>query len=104
MFDIDTDHSIEKSAVFAALFIFRIAFHVASAKYPEPVSYTHLVYHKHYDDVLILLKTGLRISELCGLTVADIDFKNEVVIIWLFLQSKEQWTYPKIPLQRARRL
>ena len=33
------------------------------------------------NDVLILLKTGLRISELCGLTVADIDFKNEVVII-----------------------
>ena len=42
---------------------------------------TDNVYHKHYDDVLILLKTGLRISELCGLTVADIDFKNEVVII-----------------------
>ncbi len=40
---------------------------------------TDNVYHKHYDDVLILLKTGLRISELCGLTVADIDFKNEVV-------------------------
>ena len=42
---------------------------------------TDNVYHKPYDDVLILLKTGLRISELCGLTVADIDFKNEVVII-----------------------
>lgn len=26
------------------------------------------VYRKYYDDVLILLKTGLRISELCGLT------------------------------------
>ena len=35
MFDIDTDNSIEKSAAFAALFIFRIAFHVASTKYPE---------------------------------------------------------------------
>ncbi|MCB6478622.1 site-specific integrase, partial [Emergencia timonensis] len=30
---------------------------------------TDNVYHKYYDDVLILLKTGLRISELCGLTV-----------------------------------
>ena len=29
------------------------------------------VYQKYYDDVLILLKTGLRISELCGLTVQD---------------------------------
>ena len=35
MFDIDTDNSIEKSAVFAALFIFRVAFHVASTKHPE---------------------------------------------------------------------
>ena len=52
---------------------------------------TDNVYHKHYDDVLILLKTGLRISELCGLTVADIDFKNEVVIIdHQLLKSKEQ--------------
>ncbi|MBH9927564.1 site-specific integrase, partial [Clostridioides difficile] len=42
---------------------------------------TDNVYHKYYDDVLILLKTGLRISELCGLTITDIDFKNEVVII-----------------------
>lgn len=27
------------------------------------------VYYKYYDDVLILLKTGLRISEQCGLTI-----------------------------------
>mgnify|MGYP002508756469 CR=1 FL=1 len=42
---------------------------------------TDNVYHKYYDEVLILLKTGLRISELCGLTMADIDFKNEVVVV-----------------------
>ena len=49
---------------------------------------------KYFDDVLILLKTGLRISELCGLTVADIDFKNEVVIIdHQLLKSKEQGYY-----------
>lgn len=29
---------------------------------------------KYYDEVVILLGTGLRISELCGLTKADIDF------------------------------
>ena len=52
----------------------------------------------HYDDVLILLKTGLRISELCGLTVADIDFKNEVVIIdHQLLKSKEQGYYIETP-------
>ena len=38
-------------------------------------------YQKYYDDVLILLKTGLRISELCGLTRSDIDFKNHAIRI-----------------------
>ena len=39
------------------------------------------VYQKYYDDVLILLKTGLRISELCGLTVQDLDFENHTLNI-----------------------
>ena len=52
---------------------------------------TDNVYHKYYDDVLILLKTGLRISELCGLTIMDVDFIHEVVIIdHQLLKSKEQ--------------
>ena len=63
---------------------------------------TDNVYHKYYDDVLILLKTGLRISELCGLTVADIDFKNEVVIIdHQLLKSKEQGYYIETPKDRT---
>ena len=59
--------------------------------------------HKgYYDDVLILLKTGLRISELCGLTVADIDFKNEVVIIdHQLLKSKEQGYYIETPKTKS---
>lgn len=56
----------------------------------------------HYDDVLILLKTGLRISELCGLTVADIDFKNEVVVIdHQLLKSKEQGYYIETPKTKS---
>lgn len=39
------------------------------------------VYSKYHDDVLILLKTGLRISELCGLTKNDLDFKNHAIRI-----------------------
>ena len=31
-------------------------------------------YSRHYDAFLILFNTGLRISELCGLTVSDVDF------------------------------
>lgn len=37
------------------------------------------VYQKYYNDIVILLKTGLRISELCGLTIKDIDFDSEVI-------------------------
>ena len=37
------------------------------------------VYHKYYDELVILLGTGLRISEFCGLTVADLDFENRKI-------------------------
>ncbi|EGT3878337.1 site-specific integrase, partial [Clostridioides difficile] len=63
---------------------------------------TDNVYHKYYDDVLILLKTGLRISELCGLTMADIDFANEVVVIdHQLLKSKEQGYYIETPKTKS---
>ena len=59
---------------------------------------TDNVYHKYYDDVLILLKTGLRISELCGLTIMDVDFIHEVVVIdHQLLKSKEQGYYIETP-------
>ena len=37
------------------------------------------VYAKYYDEVLILLETGLRVSELCGLTPADLNFDKRFV-------------------------
>ena len=37
------------------------------------------VYYKYYDELIILLGTGLRISELCGLTDSDIDFENRTI-------------------------
>ena len=40
-------------------------------------------YDKHFkmyfDGMYILFNTGLRISEFCGLTVSDIDFKNHTI-------------------------
>ena len=38
-------------------------------------------YSKDYDEILILLKTGLRISEFGGLTLPDLDFENRLVNI-----------------------
>lgn len=36
---------------------------------------------KYYDDIVILLGTGLRVSELYGLTKSDVDFKNRCVYV-----------------------
>ena len=39
-------------------------------------------YHKrHYDKYMLLLLTGIRVSELCGLTIGDIDFKQRMLRI-----------------------
>ena len=40
---------------------------------------TDAVYGKYRDEVIILLNTGLRVSELCGLTETDIDFENGAI-------------------------
>ena len=37
------------------------------------------IYRKYYDELIILLGTGLRISEFCGLTDDDIDFENRTI-------------------------
>jgi len=39
------------------------------------------VYQKYRDEILILLRTGIRISELCGLTLTDLDFENKLINI-----------------------
>ncbi len=38
-------------------------------------------YSKYYDDVILLRETGVRISELCGLTINDLDFENRLINI-----------------------
>ena len=55
------------------------------------------VYQKYYDDVLILLKTGLRISELCGLTVQDLDFENHTLNIDHQLLRNQEGYYIETP-------
>ena len=39
------------------------------------------VYSRYYDDIIILLDTGLRISEFCGLTADDVDLLNRRVTV-----------------------
>ena len=50
-------------------------------------------YCKHYEAVYILFHTGMRISELCGLTLRDIDLQNRVVNIDHQLQRTSNMQY-----------
>ena len=60
------------------------------------------VYQKYYNDIVILLKTGLRISELCGLTIKDIDFDNEVIhVTHQLLGNKNVGYYIETPKTKS---
>lgn len=50
-------------------------------------------YSRYYDAIFILFKTGLRISEFCGLTVRDIDFENASIRVERQLQRTIDMRY-----------
>ncbi|MBQ9928729.1 MAG: site-specific integrase [Lachnospiraceae bacterium] len=50
-------------------------------------------YSQYYDAIYILFKTGLRISEFCGLTIKDIDFKKKVIKVNHQLQRTSDMRY-----------
>ena len=50
-------------------------------------------YSKYYDGIFILFNTGLRISEFCGLTLADIDFKKKRIRVDHQLQRSREMEY-----------
>ncbi len=60
--------------------------------------YKDRTYQKYYDEFIILLGTGLRISELCGLTEADLDFENrKIKVDHQLLKSAETGYYIEKP-------
>jgi len=50
-------------------------------------------YSRYYDAMFILLHTGMRISEFCGLTLKDIDFENNTINIDHQLQRTRKMEY-----------
>jgi len=50
-------------------------------------------YSQYYDAFYILFKTGLRISEFCGLTIRDIDFRKKVIKVNHQLQRTSDMKY-----------
>ena len=60
------------------------------------------VYQKYYDEIIILLGTGLRISELCGLTEADIDLDKQLINVdHQLLRSAETGYYIETPKTKS---
>lgn len=45
-------------------------------------------FSRYYEGIYILFKTGMRISEFCGLTISDIDFKNHSINVDHQLQKR----------------
>lgn len=63
---------------------------------------TDKVYSQYYDVILILLNTGLRISELCGLTVNDLDFEKRLINVnHQLLKDSEQGFYIDTPKTKS---
>ena len=50
-------------------------------------------YKRYYDGMFILFKTGLRISEFCGLTLSDIDFEEKLISVDHQLQRTRDMQY-----------
>ncbi len=50
-------------------------------------------FRKYYEGIYILFNTGLRISEFCGLTINDIDFKNHTLNVDHQLQRERNGKY-----------
>lgn len=60
------------------------------------------VYSQYYDVIVVLLNTGLRISELCGLTIADLDFEKKLINVdHQLLHSKEHGFYIDTPKTKS---
>lgn len=73
-------------------FDFRVGDAIVESKEPKRITLTseqresylnyllnHEVYSEYYDDMVVLLESGLRASEYCGLTVEDIDFNEGII-------------------------
>lgn len=59
-------------------------------------------YRRYHDAILLLLKTGLRISELCGLTLNDLDFENRLIRVdHQLLRNKEAGYYIETPKTKS---
>ena len=58
-------------------------------------------YRQYYDAIVILIETGLRIAEFCGLTSDKVDMKNRMIKIDVQLHKDKQGYYLEKPKTTA---
>lgn len=74
--------------------------------------WNHPHHRKKWDEINILIETGLRVSELCGLTIPDIDFANRCItvnkqlikdhqMVLHVVPPKSQKGYRQIPMSKS---
>ena len=59
-------------------------------------------YSRYYDGFYVLLNTGLRISEFCGLTKNDVDYKNQCIRVRGQLVRHSDMVYRYEPTKTAK--
>ena len=60
------------------------------------------VYRKYYDELIVLLGTGMRISELCGLTTSSLDFAERTITVdHQLLRDTENGYYIESPKTKS---
>lgn len=59
-------------------------------------------FRKHYDAIYVLFNTGLRISELAGLTISDIDFDNGKIKVDHQLLRREEDHHMKLVIEKTK--
>lgn len=60
------------------------------------------VYQKYADELIILLGTGLRISEFCGLTIKELDFAGRLIRVdHQLLRDRESGYYIETPKTKS---
>lgn len=50
-------------------------------------------YSRYYDEFNVLLGTGMRVSEFCGLTISDLDFDNRKISVYKQLVKEKGGVY-----------
>lgn len=58
-------------------------------------------YSKYYDEFVVLIGTGMRVSEFCGLTKKDLDFKNRKIRIDHQLERDRHGKYYSVRTKTA---